>query len=205
MPWLKPGLFIGALAPLASIAMRGNQGNLSADPIAQVLNELGLTTLIFLIASLACTPARRLLGWSWPVRIRRQLGLWAFFYASLHFLTYLVIDQEVNVTAIVEDVVTRPFITAGFAALVLMVPLALTSTTSSIRQLGFKRWTRLHQLAYVSGVLGVVHFLWRVKVDIGQPVVYAYVLACLFAIRLAVWGYQRFKKGRGTRKLAAPS
>src|SRR5215210_6065283 len=155
MPWLKPGIFVGALAPLASVALRASQGALSANPIAEVENELGLAALIFLIASLACTPARRLLGWTWPTRVRRELGLFAFFYASLHFLIYLVLDQGFDAAAIVEDIAKRPFITVGFLALVLLVPLALTSTSGSIRRLGYPRWQRIHQLAYLAGVLAI--------------------------------------------------
>src|SRR5207248_4642965 len=141
------------------------QGTLNADPIAQIENELGLTALILLVASLACTPARQLFGWTWPRRIRRELGLFAFFYAALHFLVYLTLDQAFDWLAIWSDVAERPFITVGFLALVLMAPLALTSTSASVRRLGFRRWTRLHQLAYVAGVLAVVHFIWRVKID----------------------------------------
>lgn len=191
MPWLKPGIFLGALAPLVSIVWRGSQNALSANPIAQVINELGLVALIFLVASLACTPARRYLGWTWAPRIRRELGLFAFFYACLHFLVYLALDQVFDVRAIVEDVVQRPFITVGFAALVLLVPLAWTSTNAWIRKLGFKRWNRLHQLAYVAGGLAVVHFIWRVKIDLTQPFIYAAVLAVLFAARLLYWLRQR--------------
>jgi sulfoxide reductase heme-binding subunit YedZ len=188
---LKPGIFIGALAPLASIALRASQGTLSANPIAEVENELGLAALIFLVASLACTPARRLLGWTWPTRIRRELGLFAFFYACLHFLTYLVLDQAFDWGTIVEDIAQRPFITVGFVALVLLVPLALTSTTASIRRLGYRRWQRVHQLAYVAGVLAVVHFIWRVKIDVSQPLLYASVLGLLLLVRVVVWLRQR--------------
>ena len=191
LPWLKPGIFIGALAPLASIALRATQGALSADPIAQVENELGLSALILLVASLACTPARRLMGWTWPTRVRRELGLFAFFYAMLHFLTYLVLDQVFDVRAIVEDIAKRPFITVGFIALVLLVPLAFTSTTASIRRLGYRRWLRLHQLVYVAGVLAVVHFIWRVKIDVSQPLLYAVVLGGLLLVRVGVWLQQR--------------
>src|SRR5689334_17967722 len=133
--WLKPGLFIGALAPLASIALRGLTGSLDANPIAQVENELGLAALIFLIASLACTPVRRVFGWSWPPRIRRELGLFAFAYAMLHVSAYVFLDQTLDVQAMVEDVIKRPFITVGFSALVLLVPLAITSTKAWIRRL----------------------------------------------------------------------
>jgi sulfoxide reductase heme-binding subunit YedZ len=191
MPWLKPGLIIGALAPLAAMVLRTSQGTLSADPIAEIINELGLTALILLVASLACTPARWLFGWTWPTRIRRELGLLAFFYAVLHFLTYLVLDQTFDWPIIFEDIAQRPFITVGFLALVLLVPLALTSTTASIRRLGFRRWTRLHQLAYVAGVLAIIHFVWRVKIDVSQPVIYGSILAALLAVRVVVWLRQR--------------
>jgi sulfoxide reductase heme-binding subunit YedZ len=185
--WLKPGIFLGGLIPLAYVLVRASRGELSADPIAQVENELGLTALVFLVASLACTPARRLFGWTWPPRIRRELGLFAFFYASLHFLTYLLLDQVLDWQAVFLDIVERPFITVGFAALVLMIPLALTSTTDSIRRLGYQRWVRLHQLVYVAGALAVLHFIWRVKIDVHQPLTYAAILGVLLAIRLAFW------------------
>jgi methionine sulfoxide reductase heme-binding subunit len=185
--WLIPGIFLGSLTPLASIGIRAVSGGLDANPIAQVENELGLTALICLIASLACTPVRRVFRWTWPARIRRELGLFAFFYATLHVLVYLFLDQAVDVGAIFADIVKRPFITAGFLALVLMLPLALTSTSRSVRRLGFRRWQRLHQLAYLAGVLAVIHFIWRVKIDVSQPMYYAYALAVLLLVRLVFW------------------
>jgi methionine sulfoxide reductase heme-binding subunit len=185
--WLKPGIFLGALTPLASIVVRALTGTLSANPIAQIENELGLAALIFLIASLACTPARRLFSWTWPVRVRRDLGLLAFGYACLHVLVYLFLDQLVDAQRIYDDVVKRPFITAGFLALLALVPLALTSTKASVRQMGFRRWQRLHQLTYLAGVLAVTHFIWRVKIDVSQPITYAFALAVLLAVRLAFW------------------
>ena len=185
--WLKPGLCIGALLPLVSIAARAFSGALSANPIAEAENELGLAALIFLIASLACTPARRISGWTWPVRIRRELGLLAFAYASLHVGVYVLLDQTLDVQAIFDDVAKRPFITVGFGALVLLVPLAITSTRSSIRRLGFVRWQRLHQLAYVAAVLAAIHFIWRVKIDVSQPVTYAAVLGMLLLVRVVYW------------------
>ena len=187
LPWLKPGLFVGALAPLAVMVLEAIQGTMGANPIAEVENVLGLSALVLLVASLACTPARRLFGWTWPRRIRRQLGLFAFFYVSLHFLTYVLVDQGLDAGRIVDDIVKRPFITVGFAALVLLMPLAFTSTTASIRRLGYRRWTLLHQLAYVAGVLAVIHFIWRVKIDVSQPLVYAGILAVLLLVRLAFW------------------
>ena len=187
LPWLKPGLFVGALAPLVVMVVEAVQGTMGANPVAEVENVLGLAALVLLVASLACTPARRLFGWTWPARIRRLLGLFAFFYVSLHFLVYLLVDQSLDAGRIVEDIVKRPFITVGFAALVLLLPLALTSTTASIRRLGYRRWTLLHQLAYVAGVLAVIHFFWRVKIDVSQPLVYAGVLSALLLVRLAFW------------------
>jgi len=185
--WLGPGVIAGALVPLAAIALRASLNKLGADPIAKVENELGLSALIMLVASLACTPASRLLGWTWAIRIRRTLGLLAFMYASLHFLTYLFLDQGVDLGAIAADIVKRPFITAGFSALLLLTPLAFTSTKASIRRLGFRRWQRVHQLTYVAGILAIVHFIWRVKLDITQPAVYGWILGALLLIRLAYW------------------
>ncbi len=197
MPWLQPGIFVGGLVPLASIVWRGVQGELTANPIAQVMNELGLAALIFLVASLACTPARWLFGWSWPVRVRRELGLFAFFYAVLHFLVYLLLDQVLDLGTIVEDIAQRPFITVGFLALVLLTPLAFTSTNASVRRLGFRRWQRIHQLAYLAGVLAIVHFVWRVKIDLSQPLIYGSVLGALLLIGVAFWLRQRSTNPKG--------
>jgi len=182
--WLKPGILIGAMVPLVSLVVRGVTGTLDANPIAQIENELGLAALVFLVACLACTPARRVWGWTRPVRIRCELGLLAFFYASLHLLTYVFLDQQVDVGRIVADVVERPFITIGFLAFLALVPLAFTSTRASIRRLGFHRWQRLHQLTYLAGVLAVIHFIWRVKLDVSQPLTYAVVLLILLGARL---------------------
>ncbi|HLZ30485.1 MAG TPA: protein-methionine-sulfoxide reductase heme-binding subunit MsrQ [Chloroflexota bacterium] len=187
LPWLKPGLFIGALAPLSIMVVEAAGGNLGANPVAEIENVLGFSALVLLMASLACTPARRVFGWTWPARVRRLLGLYAFFYVSLHFLTYVLVDQGLDASRIVDDIVKRPFITVGFAALVLLVPLAFTSTTPSIRRLGYRRWNRLHQLAYVAGVLAVIHFIWRVKIDVSQPLAYAAVLTVLLLVRLVYW------------------
>jgi len=194
LPWLKPGVFLGCLVPLVYLMLRASQNELGANPIADMENELGLTTLILLVATLACTPARHLFKWTWPIRIRRELGLFAFFYASLHLFTYLTLDQFFAWEAILADVAERPFITAGFAAFVLMVPLALTSTNAWIRRLGYNRWLRLHQLIYVSGALAVLHFVWRVKIDVSQPVAYGIVVAGLLGVRFAFWLRKRSAK-----------
>jgi sulfoxide reductase heme-binding subunit YedZ len=196
LPWLKPGLFVGALAPLGVMVVEAVQGTMGANPIAEVENVLGLAALVLLVASLACTPARRLFHWTWPARIRRMLGLFAFFYVSLHFLTYVLVDQGLDAGRIIDDIIKRPFITVGFAALVLLMPLALTSTTASIRRLGYRRWTLLHQLAYVAGVLAVIHFFWRVKIDVSQPLVYAGVVTALLLVRVIFWlpGFARARR-----------
>jgi len=185
--WLKPGIFVGALAPLASVLIRAAQGELGANPIAEAENELGLTALILLVAVMACSPAKQLLGWTWPMRIRRELGLFAFFYACLHFATYVFLDRVVDLGSVVADITDRPFITVGFAALVLLVPLAITSTSGWIKRLGYRRWLRLHQLVYIAGILAVVHFIWRVKIDLSQPLTYAFILGVLLAVRVLFW------------------
>lgn len=184
MPWLKPAVFVGSLVPLAGLAARGFGGQLGANPIATALNQLGLLALVFLIASLACTPLKAFLGWTWPIRIRRMLGLFAFFYASVHFLTYAGLDQVLDLKAIWSDVTQRKFIFVGFAALVLLIPLAITSTDAMVRRLGFKRWKLLHRLAYVAAGLAVIHFLWRVKKDLTQPLTYGALLALVLAARV---------------------
>lgn len=185
-PWLKPGVFAGALVPLAFILVRAVRGELGANPIAEALNNLGLVALIFLIASLACTPLKTLFGWGWPIRLRRMLGLFAFFYGALHLLTYSGLDQGLDIRAIWRDVTKRPFIFVGFAAFVLMVPLALTSTAASVKRLGNVDWKRLHRLAYLSGVLGIIHFVLRVKKDVREPAIYGIVLGVLLLVRV-VW------------------
>jgi methionine sulfoxide reductase heme-binding subunit len=199
-PWLKPGIFLGGLVPLAWLSVRAGTGALSANPIAQIENELGLTALIFLWASLACTPAKRFFGWTWQMRVRRELGLFAFCYAALHFLTYLVLDEFFDWGAIVADVIKRPFITVGFLALVLMVPIAITSTDDWVRRLGFRRWQRIHWAVYLAGALAAVHFIWRVKIDVSQPLVYAAILAALLGLRLVFWLRQRAAPRRAARR-----
>src|SRR5262249_1935657 len=138
---------------------------LGADAVALVLNRLGLLALIFLVASLACTPAQRFLGWTWAIRIRRMLGVLSFTYASLHVLTYLVLDQTFDCGVIFADIPQRKFIIVGLSTFLCLLPLAVTSTDAMVRQMGFERWKLLHRLAYVAGLLAVVHFIWRVKRD----------------------------------------
>ncbi|WNG50257.1 sulfoxide reductase heme-binding subunit YedZ [Archangium minus] len=202
-PWLKPAVLVGGLSPLALLALQFVQGTLGANPIERTLNQTGMLALIFLVASLACTPLKVVFGWTWPLRLRKLLGLMGFAYASLHFLTYAVLDQGLVLEAILEDITKRPFITVGFLALVLLVPLAVTSTHRMVRRMGFPAWQRLHRLAYVSASLGVVHFVWRVKKDLTEPLVYGGVLALLFVIRVAE--SLRKRRARAETAVSTPS
>jgi methionine sulfoxide reductase heme-binding subunit len=189
--WLKPGLLIGGLVPLIVTALRAWLGTLGANPINTALNQFGLLALLFLIASLSATPLKLIFALTWPLRVRRMLGLFAFFYASLHLLTYVALDRLGELSTIAEDLIERPFITVGFFAFCLLVPLALTSTRNAPKQLGFKRWQQLHRLSYLVALLAIVHFIWRVKRDLTQPVLYAVILALLLAARLPGWLKQR--------------
>lgn len=200
-PWLNPALTVGGLAPLAMMAVQGPRGDLGPNAVEAALNQTGLFALVLLVASLACTPLRLVFKWTWPARVRRTLGLLAFTYAASHFLVYAVLDQGLKLGAILADIGKRPFITVGFTALVLLVPLAVTSTNAWVRRLGFPRWQRLHRLAYVAAALGVVHFVWRVKKDVTEPLVYGAVLALLFAIRAA----EALRKRRARTAVAARS
>jgi sulfoxide reductase heme-binding subunit YedZ len=193
-PWLKPAVFAGSLAPLGVLLARAARGGLGANPIAEALNELGLTALVFLITSLACTPLREVLGWTWAIGLRRMLGLFAFFYATLHFATYIGLDQGFRFAALWADVTKRKFIFVGFAAFVLLAPLAATSTAASVQRLGFLRWKRLHRLVYLAAVLGVIHFFLRVKKDVSEPAVYAAVLALLLLSRVFVFVRERRRR-----------
>jgi len=181
---MKPGVFALCSLPLAKIAWDGLRGNLSANPIAEVLNRLGFWTLGWLLLSLAATPLKTLFGWTAPIRVRKMLGLFAFFYGSLHFATYLALDQAFDFSDIGADIVKRKFVTVGFAALMTLVPLAATSTDRAVKRLGFRRWKRLHRLVYFAAVLGVVHFAWRVKADYLEPALFGIALAALLLARL---------------------
>ena len=187
LPWLKPGVFVGSLVPLAAISLRAARGELGANPVAEALNQLGLVALVFVVAALMCTPLKTMFGWTWPMRLRRMLGLFGFFYALLHVATYTGLDQGFDWRAIWADVTKRKFIFVGFAAFVLLIPLAITSTNGSVKRLGYARWKRLHRLAYVAPILAVVHFVWRVKRDVSEPALYAVVLAALIGVRIAAW------------------
>jgi len=173
-----------ASLPLVALGVEAFETGLGANPIERFTRETGEWTLYLLLATLSVTPLRRLTGMHWLLRLRRRLGLAAFAYGCLHFITWLWLDQWFDLPAIVADIVKRPYVTAGFAAFVLMLPLAATSTDAMVRRLGATRWQRLHRLAWVSGALGVLHYLWLVKVDLRPPLVCAAVLAVLLVLRL---------------------
>jgi methionine sulfoxide reductase heme-binding subunit len=181
--WLKPAVFLACLVPIAQLAYGFYTDDLTANPIEYITRFTGSWALIILMTSLAVTPLRRITGWNALVKFRRMLGLFAFFYATLHFATYLVLDLFFDFSAIAKDIIKRPYITVGFTAFVLMLPLAITSTTGMIRKMG-KRWQQLHYLVYGIAILGVVHFYWLVKADIRRPFQYAAVLALLLGYRL---------------------
>jgi sulfoxide reductase heme-binding subunit YedZ len=195
---VKPLIFLICLIPLISLFWDAFQGYLGANPIEKVTHITGEWALRFLLLTLSVTPARKLLGWHFLLRLRRMVGLYAFFYACLHFLTYLVLDQFFDFDEIIKDILKRPYITVGFAAFVLLIPLAVTSTNTMMKRLG-RRWKPLHQLIYVIGVLAILHFLWLVKADNLEPLVYACILLVLFMAR--VWLQRRQKpKQRPTEK-----
>lgn len=179
---LKTLIVIGGLAPLASLIVSAFTDNLTANPIEYITHQTGKTALTFLLITLAVTPLRRLSGWHEVIRVRRMLGLFAFFYACLHFVTWAAIDQFFDAPAMLDDIAKRPYITVGMAGFLMMIPLAATSTTAMIRRLG-RRWQILHRLTYVAAIAGVVHWWWLVKADLREPQRYAVVLGVLLGLR----------------------
>lgn len=184
--WAKVAVFLLCLSPLAHLGWRAYQGRLTANPVEFVQHFTGDWTLRFLLITLSVTPLRKLLNLPDLIRFRRMLGLFAFFYVCLHFLTYIGPDQLFSLSGMWKDVAKRPFITIGFAGFVLLIPLAVTSTKGWIRRLGGKRWQALHRLIYVSAFCGVIHYYWLVKSDHRLPLLYGAILAVLLLYRLAV-------------------
>ncbi len=182
--YFKALLFIAALIPFAKLLWLGFNDGLGANPIEKITRTTGWWTLTFLMITLTATPLRKLSGWGWPIRFRRMFGLFAFFYACLHFSTYLVLDQFFDWPAIVKDIAKRPYITVGLPAFLLLIPLAVTSTNKMVQRLGSKRWKQLHRLVYVISIAGVMHFWWLVKKDISEPLQFAAVLAVLLGFRV---------------------
>ena len=193
---LKAAIWLTGLAPVGWLTAGFFRGTLGVLPVDTIILVEGRWTLVFLLATLAVTPIRRLTGWNRAIQLRRLLGLFAFFHACVHFLAYAGIDQLFALGYILEDVRDRRYITAGFAALVLLIPLAVTSTRGWIRRLG-KRWLKLHRLVYLSASLGVLHFYWKVRADTFWPLVAALTLAGLFAVRIV---YRRRAPGKAARK-----
>jgi methionine sulfoxide reductase heme-binding subunit len=198
--WLKVLVFLVCLAPFGRLAWRFWQQDLGPNPLEFITHFTGDWTLRFIVFTLAITPLRKLLQAPGLIRFRRMIGLFAFFYGCLHFFTYLYFDKLFNFSEIVKDVGKRPFITAGFAAFLCMLPLALTSTAGWIRRLGGKRWQRLHRLVYLSGIAAVIHYYWLVKSDIRLPLLYGTLVAALLLFRVAA----RLRFRRGSPQPARP-
>ena len=201
----KPLVFVAGLAPLAWMICGALQlfgASLGADPVKKLEHECGKTALNFLLLTLSVTPVRTLTGLPQLLRLRRMLGLFVFFYAVVHFTVYLVLDLELNFPLVGADIVKRPYITVGFTALLLLVPLALTSTNGMMRRLG-RRWQSLHRLIYVIAALAVWHFYWQVKRDVREPLLYMGMLALLFAYRLVRWRAR--SSPRGAHATATPA
>lgn len=181
---IKPAVFVLCLAPLAWLLWDALHHQLGANPVEALNHRTGIWTLRLLLITLAVTPLRHLTGWNVLIRLRRMLGLYAFFYACVHFSTWLVFDHFFNVHEIVRDIIKRPYITVGFSAFMMLIPLAVTSTNGWMKRLG-ARWVRLHRLVYAIGTGGVLHYLWLVKADIRGPMIYVLILVALLVYR--VW------------------
>jgi sulfoxide reductase heme-binding subunit YedZ len=200
---LKVTIFLVCLLPLSKLLLEafGIAGfSLGPNPIEELIHRCGIWGLNFLLITLSITPLRRITHWNWLIRLRRMLGLFAFFYVSLHFLVYAGLDQRFNLAVIIEDIVERPYITLGITGLLLLVPLAITSTAGMMRRLG-RRWSQLHRLVYLVPILGTWHFYWQVKKDITEPLIYAGILFVLLGFRLVV---SIRKKRRSSRAQPQP-
>jgi sulfoxide reductase heme-binding subunit YedZ len=185
--WFKVVVFLACLGPLARLGWKAYSGMLGANPIEVITHSTGDWTLIFLLVTLAVTPLRKLTGQLWLISFRRMFGLFGFFYGCLHFTTYIWLDKFFDVHEMLADIGKRKFITVGFLAFVLMIPLALTSTKGWIRRLGGRNWNWLHRLIYISAIAGVIHYIWLVKADLRKPLEYALVLSLLLGYRVVVW------------------
>lgn len=218
MKALKVVVFITALGPVGWLVWAALTGNLSANPLSDITNETGVWALRFVCLTLAITPLRRLTGWNAVIRFRRMLGLYAFFYGTLHFLTYVIVDRfagldfpdgilawstAVNLAKSVgADIYKRPFITVGFTAWLTMLPLAVTSTAGWIRRLGGRTWNKLHRLVYATGVIAVLHYWWLVKADVSRPLTYGAIVLTLLGARL-YWSRARAKPIADSRQASA--
>ena len=218
--WIfKPAVFVAGLGPTAWLVWAVLTGNLSANPLSDITNETGIWALRFICITLAITPLRRLTGWNPLIRFRRMTGLFAFYYGSLHFLIYVIADRFAGldfpdgivawstvrnlIASVGADIYKRPFITIGFTTLMLLLPLALTSTARMVRRLGGKRWQALHRLIYVAGITAVVHYWWLVKADIRSPQRYALIIGVLLAVRF-VWARRQAAAPASARAQTVP-
>ncbi len=188
---VKPLVALACLSPFVLLVADGFRGELGVNPVETVTNTTGIWTLRLVTLTIAITPLRWLTGWNPIILLRRMVGLFAFFYGSLHFMTYFILDHSLMFDGLWEDVVKRPYITMGFTAFVLMIPLAVTSTQGWIRRLGGRRWNLLHKLVYVTAAVGVVHYWWKVKVDTTNPMYYAVIVGVLIGVRIWRWSATR--------------
>ena len=186
MKLLKPAVFIVSLFPLLWLILQVFTAGLGANPIEKILHHMGDWTLNFLMITLTISPFQQMTGLTWPLRLRRMIGLFSFFYATLHVLTYVAIDQFFAWDAIIKDIVKHKRIIVGMVSYILLIPMAITSTNRMVQRLGFKRWQDLHRLIYVAALGGVIHFLWMVKIDIRKPLIYIGILVLLLSFRVVV-------------------
>ena len=199
--WIRVPVFLLCLVPAALLVRGALTGDLGVNPAETIQLQTGRWALKFLLVSLAITPLRRLTGWNVVIQYRRMLGLFAFFYAAGHFLSYWAFDLGFAFAAMIGDILKRPFIALGFAAFTMLIPLALTSTKGWIRRLG-KKWAQLHRLVYLAAISAMIHFACKVKVFVGDPVTYAVILVVLLAFRAAWFVRQRARAHAATTKLA---
>ena len=199
---LKPVVFLLCLTPAAWLLYNAFLGDLGANPLETITNETGIWTLRLLVATIAITPIRWLTKWNPIINFRRMIGLFAFFYATVHFCIYFLFDRSLQFDGLWEDVALRPYITVGFTAFALMIPLALTSTKGWIRRLGGQRWNLLHRLVYASAMLGVLHYLWKVKLDVTNPLIYAAIVGVLLGWRVIKAFNKREARSRAARASA---
>lgn len=205
MRWIKPPVFLLCLTPLAHLALMASRDGLGPNPVEMITHSTGTWALVFLCVTLSTSPVRRLLHQNWLIRFRRMFGLFAFFYGCLHLATYIWLDKSFDFPEMIKDVYKRPFITAGFTAFLLMVPLAATSTSGMIRRLGGRRWQMLHRLVYFSAVAGAIHYYWLVKSDETVPLRFAAIVGTLLAYRLLVAFSGRFYAARLSNRIVRSS
>jgi sulfoxide reductase heme-binding subunit YedZ len=195
---IKPAVFVSCLLPFLWLVYNALWGDLGVNPLETLTNQTGIWTLRLIVATLAISPIRWVTKWNPIITFRRMIGLFAFFYATTHFMIYFLFDRSLMLDGLWEDIVLRPYITVGFTAFVLMIPLAVTSTKGWIRRLGGQRWNTLHKAVYITAVAAVIHYWWKVKLDVTDPMIYAAIVAALLGAR-AVRAFNR----RAARQVAA--